>query len=104
MSTDGTCYVCGQKLRGDTWDAEHPQALSLGGPDDISVLRPICRPCHKTKTAGDKATIEKCKRVRDRHIGAKKQSRTPMPCGRTSKLKRRMDGSVVDRETGERVR
>ena len=30
MSTDGTCYVCGQKLRGDTWDAEHPQALSLG--------------------------------------------------------------------------
>lgn len=103
MSTDGHCYVCGRKLIGGAWDAEHPQALALGGSDDISALRPICRPCHKPKTAADKATIEKYKRIRDRHIGAKR-SRSPMPFGKHSKLKRRMDGRVVNRETGELVR
>jgi 5-methylcytosine-specific restriction endonuclease McrA len=96
MSTDGRCYVCGQKLRGDAWEAEHPQALALGGSDGIADLRPICRPCHKPKTADDKRAIEKCKRVRDRHIGAKR-SRTPLPGSRASGWKRKMDGTVERR-------
>jgi len=96
MSTDGRCYVCGQKLRGDAWEAEHPLALALGGSDEISSLRPICRPCHKPKTAADKAAIGKCKRIRDRHIGAKR-SKCPMPGSRESGWSKRMDKTVERR-------
>jgi hypothetical protein len=99
MKTDGRCYKCGQKLETKGWDAEHTQALELLGPSDIDALLPICKPCHKIKTAGDRKAIAKCNRVRDKHIGAvpKKQSRQ-------SKYRKKMDGTVVWRETGERVK
>lgn len=71
LSTDGRCYVCGQKL-GSEWHAEHPQALALMGKDDIAAQRPICIPCHKPKTALDRKSIAKAKNVRDKHIGARK--------------------------------
>lgn len=96
MAASGCCYICGQKLRGEAWDVEHPLALALGGSDDIADLRPVCRPCHKAKSATDKGAIEKGKRVRDRHIGAKR-SKTPMPFGRGSKWKKKMNGEVVER-------
>jgi hypothetical protein len=100
MKTDGRCHECGQRLEIKGWDAHHPQALALLGPDDIDALVPLCKPCHKVDTADDVKTIAKCKRVRDKHIGAKK-SKSPLPFGRDSPLKKKMDGSVVKRETGE---
>lgn len=96
MKTDGRCYVCTQRLDVKGWDAEHPQALELLGPDDIEALMPICKPCHKVKTAGDRRAIAKANSTRDRHIGALK-SRHPMPCGRNSKWKKKMSGDVVPR-------
>ncbi len=102
MRTDGRCYLCSQKIRGGEWEAEHPIARELGGTDDPTELMPCCIPCHKVKTAKDKGTIAKAKRVRDKAIGALK-SKSPMPCGRTSPRKRRMDGTVVWRDSGEPV-
>lgn len=94
MSTDGCCYKCGQKLRGDAWEAEHPQARELGGSDAIEDLRPICIPCHKPKTAKDKAVIAKVKRIRDKHIGATVKSRSSFSTNRDSKWKKKMNGKV----------
>jgi 5-methylcytosine-specific restriction protein A len=96
MKTDGHCYACGQKLRGDAWEAEHPLARELGGSDDIEALLPICSPCHKPKTAADQKAIAKVKRIRDKHIGAAR-SKSPMPCGRNSRYKKLMNGKVVTR-------
>lgn len=96
LKTDGHCYKCGQKLEAKGWDAEHPQALALMGPDDIDALMPICKPCHKTKTAEDKKAIAKCNRVRDGHIGAKK-SRNPMPGSRNSNWKKTFNHGWVRR-------
>jgi hypothetical protein len=42
--------------------------------------------------------IAKVKRIRQRHIGAK-QSRSPLPGGRRSQWKKKMDGSVVRRDS-----
>lgn len=100
MKTQGTCYLCTQKLDVKGWEAEHPQALELLGPADIEALMPICKPCHKVKTADDRKAIAKANSTRDRHIGAL-ESKTPLPCGRKSPLKKRMDGTVVDRKTGK---
>jgi hypothetical protein len=43
--------------------------------------------------------IAKVKRIHQRHIGARKP-KAPMPGGRLSKWKRKMDGTVVRREDG----
>lgn len=100
MKTDGRCYVCSQRLEIKGWDVEHPQALELLGPDDIEALMPICKPCHKVKTADDKRAIAKANSTRDKFIGAKK-SRNPLPGSRGSRMRIKMDGTVVDRATGE---
>jgi 5-methylcytosine-specific restriction enzyme A len=103
MKTDGRCYICGQKIRGGAWEAEHPIARQLGGTDAPEALMPCCIPCHKRKTAKDASAIAKSKRIRDKHIGALK-SETPMKCGRNSPYKRKMNGKLVWRDTGEPVR
>jgi hypothetical protein len=54
--------------------------------------------CHKAKTADDVGSIAKANRARNRHLGAKPPSRTPLPCGRGSKWKRTMSGRTVLRE------
>jgi hypothetical protein len=46
----------------------------------------------------DAPMIAKVKRIHQRHVGAKK-SRSPMPFGRNSKLKRKMDGTIVRRDS-----
>lgn len=97
MRTQGRCYVCSQALRGAAWDVEHPQALALGGSDETAALMPICKVCHRGKTAKDKAAIEKCKRVRDRHIGAKK-SANPLPGSRSSNWKRTFSSGWIRRD------
>jgi hypothetical protein len=97
MKTDGRCYQCSQKLETKGWDAEHPQALELLGPSDIDALLPICKPCHKIKTADDRKAIAKCNRVRDKHIGAMPKKGRPLPGTKASGFRKRMDGTVERR-------
>jgi hypothetical protein len=44
----------------------------------------------------DAPLIARVKRIHQRHIGAK-QSRNPLPGGRNSMFKKKMDGTVVRR-------
>jgi hypothetical protein len=97
MKTDGRCYKCNQRLEIKGWDAEHPQALELLGPDDIEALMPICKPCHKVKTADDIGKVAKARSARDKHIGAKRP-RNPLPGSKASPWRKRMDGTVERRE------
>jgi len=94
----GLCHLCGQKIHvGEKWDVEHVRALSLGGADDEENMRPAHYACHKIKTAEEAPRKAKADRQRARHLGIKKPPIRPMPFGRKSPFKRKLDGSVVSR-------
>lgn len=96
---NGMCHLCGMRVdAGQEWDVSHEIPLALGGDDHGENLRVAHRRCHRVHTAeNDVPAIARAKRVEARHLGAK-VSRTPMPFGKRSPLKKRMDGSVVRRE------
>ena len=102
MRHGGVCHLCSMKvIPGEGWDVSHEIPLEAGGKDDESNWLVAHRKCHRTHTSKvDAPLIAKVKRIHQRHIGAKK-SRTPMPFGRGSKLKRKMDGTIVRRDTDE---
>lgn len=92
----GRCQSCTRKIRpGEGWEADHIVALVNGGENRESNLQCLCGWCHGAKTKADVAAKAKAARVRSAHIGAKAPSRTPMPFGKRSRFKRRLDGTVV---------
>ena len=96
---NGICHICCMKVdAGQDWDVSHEIPLEMGGKDDETNWLVAHRKCHRVHTATvDMPRIAKTKRIQQRHIGAK-QSRSPMPFGRGSAYKKKMDGTVVRRE------
>lgn len=94
-AADGLCHICGLSVFGKRWEVEHRIPLALGGADDESNMSPAHKDCHGEKTATDVGMIAKAKRQRLRHSGIR--NRSSFPGGRDSRLKRKMDGTVVER-------
>lgn len=96
------CHLCkGEVQPGQAWDVSHEIPLALGGADDDENRRAAHRKCHRSHTARiDIPTIAKAKRVHAKYRGAAISQR-PMRGGRRDALKRRMDGTVVVRATGQ---
>lgn len=96
---DGICHMCSMKvLPGQEWDVSHDIPLEAGGKDDASNWLVAHRKCHRIHTSTvDMPLIAKLKRKQQKHIGASR-SKTPLPGGRFSKFKRKMDGTVVLRK------
>lgn len=103
MAHGGICHLCGGKIHAtEAWDVSHETPLELGGADDDTNAKPAHRKCHRVHTAEtDIPAIAKAKRNEARHRGFKAASRTPLPFSRNSRLKKKLDGTVVDRRTGE---
>ena len=99
LSRGGTCHLCNMKVvPGEDWDVSHDIPLEAGGKDDATNWFVAHRKCHRVHTSTvDAPLIAKVKRIHQKHVGAKK-SRSPMPLGRDSKFKRKMDGTIVRRE------
>jgi 5-methylcytosine-specific restriction protein A len=93
----GACHMCGGEIyAGQEWDVSHAIPLELGGADDASNMAPAHRKCHRAHTAAvDVPAISRAKRREAAFIGAKAPSRNPLPGGRRSALKRKMNGQVV---------
>lgn len=92
----GKCMVCGSKLRVGGFIFEHVRPLELGGSDEDDNIRLTCKPCANTKTKKDHATAAKAKRQKSVTLGFK-QSKTPLPAGKGSKWKKKLNGQIVPR-------
>ncbi|USJ24672.1 MULTISPECIES: HNH endonuclease [Ensifer] len=98
----GICHLTGEKIDPvrDEWDLDHKVALILGGEHRETNLFPAKREPHRRKTAVEMKVKSKIARTRKKHLGiAKPKSSLSHP-----RFKRCMDGTVVDRRTGEVVR
>jgi len=100
----GICCICKQKIDGtrDRWIDEHIIPLALGGSNDLANRGPAHEACARDKTKDDLRSIAKAKRAKQRHLGIRKPSR--MPGSRNSPFKLKLDGTVIDRRTGEPVK
>ncbi len=95
LANNGVCYLCGNQIRGEAYEIEHPDALSLGGSDNDADLRPVHVKCHKGKTATD--TRQRAKRNR---IIAKGYVGNKAKCGGFHKP----DGMTWDWRSGRYIR
>lgn len=100
----GRCHSCKRIIRaGEKWTCEHLIALinwraTKAQPhgNRESNLTVTCSWCLPAKNAADVAQKSKVYETRAKHLGLKKPSRV-------SHLKRKIDGSVIDKRTGEKV-
>ncbi|MBD9510045.1 HNH endonuclease [Ensifer sp. ENS10] len=98
----GICHLTGEKIDPvrDEWDLDHKVALILGGEHRETNLFPAKKEPHRRKTAVEMKVKSKIARTRKKHLGiAKPKSSLSHP-----RFKRCMDGTVVDRRTGEIIR
>jgi 5-methylcytosine-specific restriction protein A len=92
----GHCEGCTAKLYPGKFTYDHIIPDWMGGEPTLENCQVICSACDKPKTAKDQGDIAKAKRIRAKHAGIRKPSR--FPCSRDSRWKKRMDGTVVERE------
>jgi len=103
--TGGICVVCGQHIDGvrERWIVEHIRALELGGADDLENMGPAHEACGREKTRDDHAHAAEAKRRKIRHLGAAVAAARPLTGSRAGALKRKVNGTVVFRETRARA-
>ncbi len=93
----GKCVLCGSRIKaGDTWTIEHLLALGLGGSDTDDNCGPAHEACRRIKDKADVTSIAKAKRIKAKHYGMVKR-RSSFPCGKDSKWRKRIDGTVERR-------
>jgi hypothetical protein len=99
----GVCHICRLPIQpGQRWEVSHVVPLGLGGTDTDDNRAPAHRhPCHDWQTrVTDVPAIARARRAYARHIGAY-EPRRRLPFGRTDRLKKKIDGTIVMRRTGE---
>jgi 5-methylcytosine-specific restriction enzyme A len=107
LKSQGQCQSCRAKIHpGQKWELDHIIPLALGGPDSDSNLQVLCKICHAHKTTTrDTPTIAKVKRMKVKHLGAKPiQTQHPLPCGKSSPWKKKINGQIVRRGENENER
>jgi 5-methylcytosine-specific restriction endonuclease McrA len=71
---EGVCHICEGKIGvGEGWEVEHCIPLEISGDDSDGNLAPSHVKCHRTKTKADARDIAKCRRVAQKHTGARKK-------------------------------
>lgn len=94
---------CGQRLGIGNTFFEHIVCDNLDGEPTLENCAALVKTCFRIKTdTYDLPVIAKVKRQRDKSFGIRGTLR-PLPGGRSSDLKKRMDGTVVCRRTGQPI-
>lgn len=95
----GICECgCGVKIiSGDGPEYDHRIEDAIGGDPTLENCVVMRKRCHDAKTKRRRPELDKTRRLFEKQINARKSSK-PMPCGRNSPLKKKMNGEVVPRE------
>lgn len=74
----GHCETCGSKIVGVA-EYDHAVPCAVGGTNDLSNCRVLCRKCHRVKTSErDVPQIAKSTRIYEKRAGLRR-SRRPFP-------------------------
>lgn len=96
LACKGWCAACKLKIVGKP-EYDHIVPDALEGLNDIANCQVLCAKCHRHKTrARDIPMISKAERTAEKEAGIRR-TRSPLPFGRRSPWKKKMDGTVVKR-------
>jgi 5-methylcytosine-specific restriction protein A len=100
------CEACGASLRPGHFDFHHEPPWEIARDSRFQACRVLCDLCHDHRSqTRDIPWIAKANRQRDKHRGAMERSRTPLPCGKNSRLKKQVGGRIIPRVSqGEKLR
>lgn len=73
--SSGACAECRTKLDPDRFFVDHKVPVFEGGESKLSNLQPLCRPCHRRKTAKEQARVNASRWSKDRP-GANRRAMT----------------------------
>jgi len=96
LACNGRC-VCGVKVPMKGTVIDHPTQLWMGGSDDDAALKFLCGPCCKIKDAKDASARGKVRRILAREEGTRRPRKAIQSAGFSRTLRKRFDGSVVER-------
>lgn len=111
IANGGKCCICGRPIVGyrEAWDDygldeipfvdEHVEPLWRNGTNDLSNRGPAHVKCAREKTASEATDRAKTRSVAEKHFGAHRPKTRPMPGSRRSPWKRKMDGTLVRRDS-----
>lgn len=94
----GHCEKCSAKLWSGNVEYDHEIECARGGTNDLENCVVLCLTCHKEKTKQNAPVLAKTRRQSDMAKGIKKPSRWP-----NQHLKKKLDGTVVHRDTEEPI-
>lgn len=95
-AANGICCLCQLPIEpGQAFELHHVDKPFEHGGDDVA---PAHFRCHKIETATETIPlVVKTRHQRQKHNGSF-ETKTPLPCGRASMWKKKIDGTVVLRE------
>jgi 5-methylcytosine-specific restriction protein A len=89
---------CCANLKHKIHHFDHIIPDAIGGDNSLQNCQVLCVPCHDDKTRKiDMRIIAKAKRNYDKHRGIIKKPST-FACSRNSRFKKKIDGTVVERQ------
>lgn len=101
LEAKGRCEACGDRITLAEMIDEHLEPLWRGLEDGPDLNRKenrkcYCGPCAQAKTNREAPARAKGRRVAKKHFTEGKITKTkPLPCGRKSKFKKKLNGKVV---------
>lgn len=88
---------CGEDMRTKGYRYDHINPVEQSQDATLGNCLVVCPTCHDFKTrTRDIPMLAKGRRIAEKREGLRPSSR-PMPCGRNSPLKKKMNGEVVRR-------
>ena len=96
------CNLCGEPVRADqAWhESHHPDQPRVFGGRSVGIAHAGCNLCHAAEVVTP--AVARCDRIARKHAGTWRRSKWPLPGGRGDARKRKINGTVIDRATGER--
>ncbi len=99
----GICECgCGVPFGKERVEYDHVIPARLGGDNSLENCKALRLSCHKAKTRSDLKSISKVRRAEKQQRGFEAR-KAVIPGSKKSRFKKRVDGTVVDRVTGQPV-